>query len=317
MSQSFTDINKLIKFLKLDNKNKKKILLKISFPLYLPMRLAKKIKKNDLSDPILRQFVPLIDEEKKDPSFTIDPLDEKSFKKGKLLKKYKNRALLITSNACHMHCRYCFRKNSFKKIKDKHQNFRDEINLIKKDKNLDEIILSGGDPLTLSNYQLENLLKKLDKISHLKRIRFHTRSIIAHPEKFLIKNSEFLEIFKFLKKQIIFVFHINHPKEIDNEVKKALKILKKQNFLLFNQSVLLKGVNDDFKVLKTLCETLIELGVIPYYLHQLDKIKGTTHFDVSIKKGKKLLKELNENMSGYMIPKYVKEIPNKKSKSLI
>ncbi|NGX28492.1 MAG: L-lysine 2,3-aminomutase [Candidatus Anoxychlamydiales bacterium] len=313
MLQSFTDINKLIKFLKLDNKNKKKILLKSSFSLYLPIRLAKKIKKNDLTDPILRQFVPLIAEEKEKIGFSIDPLEEKSFKKGNLLKKYKNRALLITTNACHMHCRYCFRKHNFEKMGDK--NFIQEIKLINEDKSLDEIILSGGDPLSLSHQDLLSLLTKLDNIPHLKRIRLHTRSIIAQPEKII--SSEFLKIFKNLKKQIIFVFHINHPKEIDKDVKKAINSLKKQNFLLFNQSVLLKGINDDFKTLKTLFEILIDIGIIPYYLHQLDKIKGTSHFDVSTKKGTRLMKDLNENMSGYMIPKYVQEIPNKKCKSLI
>ena len=188
MSQSFTDINKLIKFLKLDNKNKKNILLKSSFPFYLPMRLAKKIKKNDLNDPILRQFVPLIDEEKEKLGYSMDPLEEKSFKKGNLLKKYKNRALLITTNVCSMHCRYCFRKHSFEKIEDK--KFVKEIKLINKDKTIDEIILSGGDPLTLSHSALLSLLTKLDGIPHLKRIRFHTRSIISHPEKI---NSQFLK----------------------------------------------------------------------------------------------------------------------------
>ncbi|NGX34447.1 MAG: L-lysine 2,3-aminomutase [Candidatus Anoxychlamydiales bacterium] len=311
MPKSFTNINKLIKFLKVDKKNQKKILLNSNFPLLLPYTLAKKIKKNDLTDPIFRQFVPLIDETYKNPGYTKDPLNEEKFRRSKLIKKYNSRALLITTNACLGHCRFCFRKH-FEFFFNK--NFDKEIDLIKKDKNLTEIILSGGDPLTLSNNDLENLLKTLDKISHLKILRFHTRYIIADPKRI---DQNFLKILKNIKKQIIFVFHINHPKEIDSNLIKTIQKLKKQNILLFNQSVLLKDVNDDFETLKNLNLKLIEIGIAPYYLHHLDKIEGSKHFEVPIKKGKELIKQLHENLSGYMVPKYVREIPNKQSKTLI
>lgn len=311
MQKSFTNINKLIKYLKLDKQNQKKILLKPDFSLLLPYNLAKKIKKNDFTDPIFRQFVPLKDEKIKKPDYIEDPLSEKQFKKSKLLKKYNNRALLISSFFCSMHCRFCFRKHLKKEID---QNFDKEIDLIKKDKTIQEIILSGGDPLVLKNKILENLLKKLEKISHLKIVRFHTRFIIGDPKRI---DEKFLKIFKNLKKQIIFVFHINHPNEIDLKVIKACTRLKKQNILLFNQSVLLKDINDDFETLKNLNLKLISAGIIPYYLHQLDKVKGSFHFQVSIKKGKKLIECLNENLPGYAVPKYVREIPNNKSKTLI
>ncbi|HEU64932.1 MAG: L-lysine 2,3-aminomutase [Candidatus Anoxychlamydiales bacterium] len=311
MPKSFTNINKLIKFLKIDKKNQKKILLRSDFPLLLPYSLAKKIKKNDLTDPIFRQFVPLTDEILKKPGYIKDPLSEKKFKRSKLLKKYNSRALIITTNACLMHCRYCFRKHA---EKFSNKNFDKEIGLIKKDKTITEIILSGGDPLTLSNNQIENLLKKLDKISHIKILRFHTRYVISDPKRI---DQNFIKILKNIKKQIIFVFHINHPREIDSTLIKATQKLKKQNILLFNQSVLLKGVNDDFETLKNLNLKLIEIGIIPYYLHQLDKVEGSKHFEVPIKKGKELIKMLHENLSGYLIPKYVREIPNKKCKTLI
>jgi len=311
MPKLFTNINKLIKFLKLDEKNQKKILLNPDFPLLLPYNLAKKIKKNDLKDPIFRQFVPLIDETIKNPKYLKDPLSENKFKKSKFLKKYNSRALLLASNACAMHCRYCFRKHAKKNLNN---NFDEEIDLIKKDKTLTEVILSGGDPLTLNTIQIEKLLKKLDKISHIKILRFHTRYIISDPKKI---DQNFIKILKNIKKQIIFVFHINHPKEITSDVIKAVYKLKKQNILLFNQSVLLKGVNDDFEILKNLNLKLIEIGIVPYYLHHLDKIDGAIHFEVPIKKGKELMKLLQENLSGFMVPKYVMEIPNEKSKTLI
>ncbi|NGX63601.1 MAG: hypothetical protein KR126chlam6_01013, partial [Candidatus Anoxychlamydiales bacterium] len=284
---------------------------KADFPLLLPYDLAKKIKKNDLSDPILRQFVPLIDENIQKNDYIQDPLCEINFKKSKLLKKYKNRALLICTNSCAMHCRYCFRKY-FEKQEDK--KFDNEIELIKKDKTINELILSGGDPLSLTNSDLENLFQKLDKISHLKILRFHTRYIIGYPNRI---DQNFLKILKNVKKQIVFIFHINHPKEIDSRVIKAIQKLKKQNYLLFNQAVLLKGINDDFETLQLLSQKLISIGIVPYYLYHLDKVKGSTHFEVSKKAGKDLIKKLNENLSGYLVPKYVQEIPNQKNKSLI
>ena len=306
--KTFTDINKLIKFLKIDKNNEKKILKNSSFKFLLPYGLAKKIKKNDISDPIFRQFVPLIDEEKGFENSSLDPLEEKSFKDGKFLKKYKNRALLITTNSCNVHCRYCFRRY-FEKNDNK--SFDKEIELIKNDISLNEIILSGGDPLSLSNLKLEKLLKDLDKIEHVKIVRFHTRYIIASPNRL---DSSFLKILKTTKKNIVFVFHINHPDEIDKETIKYIKRLKKLNVLLFSQTVLLKDINDNADTLKNLFEKLTSIGITPYYLHQLDKVKGLEHFEVDEKKGKDLIKTLKENLSGYMVPRYVKEIPFEKNK---
>lgn len=311
MKEPFTKINKLIDFLKLDKKKQNLVLKNPLFPLLLPYHLAKKIKKNDLSDPIFKQFVPLTDEEIDNPEYDLDPLCEKTFKKGNLIKKYKSRSLLTCSNTCAMNCRFCFRK-FFKTTK--FTNFSNEINFIKEDPTIEEIILSGGDPFSLTNKTLQDLLKKLDKISHIKRIRFHTRYIIGYPKRI---DNEFLKILKNIKKTIIFVFHINHPNELDNKVIKTIKKLKKQNYLLLNQSVLLKGVNDSFDVLNYLHSLFLKIGIIPYYLHQLDKVKGASHFEVPIEKGKKLIELLHENSSGYMIPKYVQEIPGKKHKSFI
>ncbi len=310
MQKPFTDIDSLISFLELDKKNEKRILKNSDFPFLLPYRLAVKIEKNNILDPIFRQFVPLLDEDKKDLKYKKDPLLEKNFRSGNFLKKYKNIALLLTSYSCAMNCRFCFRRFSEKTKKS--SDFAKELELIKKDKELEEIILSGGDPLFLNNKILKDLLFKLDKIPHLKRLRLHTRHILAYPERI---DDEFIKIFKNSKKQIVFVFHINHSNEIDTEVKEALSKLKNNNFLLFNQSVLLKGVNDSSKELKNLFETLISLNVIPYYLHQLDKVKGAKHFEVDIKKGKKIIKNLLENSSGYTLPRYVIDLPNRKSKT--
>src|SRR3990170_1900313 len=183
--------------------------------------------------------------------------------------------------------------------------------MINEDSSIKEVILSGGDPLSLSNLKLEKLLKDLDKIEHVKIVRFHTRYIIASPNRL---DSSFLKILKTTKKNIVFVFHINHPDEIDKETIKYIKRLKKLNVLLFSQTVLLKDINDNADTLKNLFEKLTSIGITPYYLHQLDKVKGLEHFEVDEKKGKDLIKTLKENLSGYMVPRYVKEIPFEKNK---
>ncbi|MFA6118330.1 MAG: KamA family radical SAM protein [Parachlamydiales bacterium] len=311
MQNLFTNINKLIDFLKLDKKNEKLILKQPTFPLLLPFNLAKKIQKNDINDPIFKQFVPTVNELKNNNKYSLDPLCEDKFSKNKLIKKYNKRALLLCSSTCAMHCRFCFRRHTKNTID---RDFDEEIKIIKDDETLNEIILSGGDPLSLSNIDLKNLLEKLDSISHLKRIRFHTRYIIGFPERI---DSEFIEILKKINKQIIFVFHINHPNEIDDEVISSINKLKQNNFLLFNQNVLLKGINDDPNVLEKLYELLIGLNIAPYYLFQLDKVKGAKHFEVSRNQGKALIKTLKENLSGYLCPKYVREIPFEKNKSSI
>jgi L-lysine 2,3-aminomutase len=288
----FTDPLKLAAYLKIE---KEKLLLDPQFPLKVPLRLAKKMKKKNLKDPLLRQFVPLKDELKKAALFLKDPLQEEKIKHGHLLCRYKKRALLLCSPLCAMHCRYCFRKNSsFTKSK----SFAKEIAFIKKNK-LDEVILSGGDPLSLSDMELKKLLAAL---SFVKRVRFHSRYLIGDPKRI---SSSFLKILANFKKAIIFVLQINHPLEIDREVKEAIFKIQRLGIPVLSQSVLLKGVNDDFLTLKKLLEKLINIKVIPYYLHQLDKEEGTKHFQVEIKKGQALIKKLKRELPGYAIPRYV------------
>ncbi|MBN2479379.1 MAG: KamA family radical SAM protein [Parachlamydiales bacterium] len=313
MDKSFKNIDKLIEFLEIDKDNQKKILKNSNFKLLLPYRLAKKIKKNDLSDPIFRQFVPIMEEENIDKNFSYDPLKEESFSKTNLLiHKYQYRALLITSNFCPLNCRFCFRK--FLKKTSKNNNFESfdkEIEYIKKDSSIKEVILSGADPLSLSNLKLKEILSKLDEIEHLKIVRFHSRFLLADPSRI---NNDFLKTLKNFKKQKVFIFHFNHPNEIDEDIEKAIKLLKNEVSLIYSQSVLLKGINDNYKILKELFEKLIIIGITPYYLHQLDKVQGAKHFEVDEEKGKKLIKQLSESLPGYMIPKYVKDVPFEKNK---
>jgi EF-P beta-lysylation protein EpmB len=286
------------------------LLQKSHFPLNVPYRLARKIKKNSLDDPIFKQFIPLKDEAIINPQFVLDPVEDTTFcKSQKLLQKYKKRALLLTTSACAMHCRYCFRQNfSYETVT---KGFEKELQLIQEDKTLQEVILSGGDPLSLSNKDLKALLISLDKIPHLKRIRFHTRFVIGIPERV---DEELLSILHNTKKQIYFVIHCNHPTELDSDIIYYLDKVKKLSIPILCQTVLLKGVNDDKDTMLNLCEQLIDNGIIPYYLHQLDKVQGASHFEVEKSKGLEIISELRKELSGYGVFSYVEEIANKESK---
>lgn len=300
---NFTKVEDLAKFLDLD------LSYSSSFPLNLPRRLASKIKKGTFEDPILKQFLPTEAEEKPPLAFLEDPVCDCSFQKTpRLLQKYHGRALLIPTSACVMHCRYCFRQNY-----PYHANtdFLKELEVIRKDPSLHEVILSGGDPLSLSDETLKRLIEALDHVPHLKLLRFHTRFPIGIPERI---TDTLLEIFKNSRLQIIFVLHINHPSELDEDIFLALRKVSLLGIPILCQSVLLAEVNDDHEVLKTLFLTLVHQGIIPYYLHQLDRIKQGHHFEVPVEKGLELMEKLRGELPGYALPKYVQEIPFESSK---
>ncbi len=309
---NYSSFPPLFDFLELSLEDQAKIWTRPPFPLNLPARLAGKIKKNTLSDPILRQFVSLIEEQ--ETAFgSPEPLQDQKFRQTKkVLKKYTGRALLLTTGACAMHCRFCFRQN-FPYEREERQ-FDREIAYLKENPTISEIILSGGDPLSLSDATLSSLFEAFENIPHIKRIRFHTRFPIGIPERI---DSSFLSLLQASSKQIVFIIHCNHPKEIDADVAASLKKIQELTIPTLNQSVLLKGVNDDEKTLLTLSETLIDIGVIPYYLHLHDPVTRTGHFNVSEKRGMELIRHLQENLSGYGVPRLVREIPGRPSKTFI
>ncbi len=310
LKSNFTHWEELADFLELDSIQRETLLKKTHFPLNLPRRLAEKIKKRTLKDPIFIQFLPTVYEQQPLSGFCNDPVEDANFqKKAKLLQKYPGRVLLICTSACAMHCRYCFRQNFDYDCSDK--IFEDEIQYIAQDPSLHEVILSGGDPLSLSDSILENLLTRLEAIPHIKLLRFHTRFPIGIPERI---NDNFINAIKNTRLQVFFVIHSNHSLELDADVLNALKTLQKHNVVLLNQSVLLKEVNDDVNTLKEHCLKLIHNGILPYYLHQLDRVQGAGHFEVPEEKGKALIELLTKELPGYAVPKYVREIPGQSSK---
>lgn len=279
-----------------------------AFPIHIPRRLADKIDPNDPDDPLARQFVPR--KTSSHPLFVTDPVGDEAARCGpKSLHKYAQRVLLVTTSACAMHCRYCFRQN-FAYAHEK--GFEEELKYIAEDESLREVILSGGDPLSLSDRVLGELIERLGEIPHLKRLRFHTRFPIGIPERI---TDNFLNILEKSRLQVWFVIHCNHPRELDDDVISALKKIQKLGIPVLNQAVLLRGVNDTIEVLQELAETLVDSGIHFYYLHQLDRVKGAEDFEVTVDEGKALINELRRRVSGYAVPTYVQEIAGEPSKT--
>lgn len=308
---NFTKIEALLDFLELAPSLRDKILMKPRFSLNLPRRLAEKIAKNTLDDPLLRQFVPSVEEEASIPGFLEDPVQDGSFRKSaKILHKYQGRALVIATSACAMHCRFCFRQNFPYETEQK--GFAGEIAYLQKHPDITEVILSGGDPLSLSDETLSSLLQEIASIPHIQRIRFHTRFPIGIPERI---DSSFLEILRAVPKQIFFVIHCNHPKELDTDIIDALEKVRLLGIPVLNQSTLLKGVNDQEETLLALSEALLEAGILPYYLHQLDPVAGASHFDLPAERGVELIQHVQKNLSGFGVPRLAREEPGKPSKT--
>ncbi len=311
--QNFSSAESLAEFLQLSEELRKKILLRPRFPLNIPRRLAEKMAKNTLDDPILRQFVPLVEELEEREGFSKAPLKDPEFQKSKkLLHKYEGRALIVSTSACAMNCRFCFRQNFPYERMDK--SFSEEIEYLKNQPTLTEVILSGGDPLSLSDETLHALFADLNQIPHLKRIRFHSRFPIGIPERI---DDSFLDVLASSKKQIFFIIHCNHPRELDAEVKAALKKILRLGIPLLNQAVLLKGVNDDEETQLALSEALLQAGTLPYYLHALDRVAGAAHFETSEERGLELIRYVRENGSGFGVPRFVREIPGQTSKTFL
>jgi len=303
--QNFTNTSDLLSFCQIDLE---KALLSPDFPCNVPKRIAEKIEKGNSDDPLFLQFVPQRAEQIHTEGFTLDPLEEEQAQITPcLLQKYQGRALLITCPSCCMHCRFCFRRH----FSYQTTTFTEELAWLEQHDEIEEVILSGGDPLSLSTPALSKLFERLNCIDHLQRIRLHSRFPIGIPERI---DQELLELFSQCPKQIIFVLHINHPRELDEEVASRLSLLQRAGIPILSQTVLLKGVNDSLETLQELMRTLSNNAIIPYYLHQLDPVDGVSHFHVLDERAKTIVTELHKTLSGYMVPRLVQELPGKSAK---
>ena len=264
-----------------------------SFPILVPKSYLGRIKKGDPNDPLLLQVIPTSKEHQNYPEFTHDPLNEISLSNNGLIKKYSSRELLITTQSCPIHCRYCFRKNY--PYEDNHlteSKLLELINGLRSRTKTTEVILSGGDPLSLSNRKINKLIKNLETIDHLTTLRIHTRFPIVIPERI---DHELIQILKSTRLNTIVVTHSNHANEIDHTVHSMLLSMKNAGITLLNQSVLLKNINDNIDSLKNLSYKLFNAGVLPYYIHQIDRVTGSAHFMVDDKIAINLINELRSD----------------------
>ncbi len=277
------------------------------FPLRVPMAYIKRMRRGDIHDPLLRQVLPLADELDRVTGFTSDAVgDLQAMTQPGLIQKYHGRVLLVVTGACAVHCRYCFRREfPYSQADPKFDQWQTSLEQIARDTEISEVILSGGDPLTLTDRSLDKLIRRLAEIPHLRRLRIHSRLPVVLPERITPK---LCEIFYRTRLQVIHVIHSNHAQEIDDSVQEAVSHLRRNGDLIFNQAVLLKGVNDSVRALLDLSERLVAVGVHPYYLHLLDRVSGAHHFEVIESRAKLLVQQIRRKAPGYMVPQLVREI---------
>jgi EF-P beta-lysylation protein EpmB len=286
------------------------------FPLFAPWPYVARMLKGDPDDPLLRQVLPQAAEFDQPPGFSADPVgDAAAIGAPGLLQKYSGRALLVTTGACAVHCRYCFRRHfPYSEMPHSIDNWEPAIGHIAADPSIDEVLLSGGDPLTLVDERLAELARRLADIPHLRRLRIHTRLPIVIPERV---TAELLQWMNDTRLAPIMVVHANHPQEIDDSVAAAFSKLVDAGIPILNQAVLLRGVNDNSAALIELSRRLIDLRVMPYYLHQLDRVQGAAHFEVPISRGLELIAEMRRALPGYAVPRYVQEIAGEEHKRVL
>lgn len=288
----------------------------VDFPVFAPLNYVQRMKLADPSDPLLMQILPIEDELQQVDGFETDPVgDELSKRQPGLIQKYKGRVLLIATGTCAIHCRYCFRRHyPYAEEPTSLAQWQPAIDSIAADESIHEVILSGGDPLSLSDTKLTKLAQELDRIQHLKRLRIHTRLPIVIPDRV---TEDLLAWLTGTHMQSFVVLHANHANELSTDVLRRVLHLRESGVTLLNQSVLLRGVNDNFVALKELCEQLSDNGVLPYYLNQLDRVQGAAHFEVSVAKGKRLIEQLRSHLPGYAVPRYVREIAGESNKVVL
>ena len=283
--------------------------------MFAPLSYVERMRPGDPYDPLLRQVLPLAEESIDATGFSNDPVqDQAAMLRPGLLQKYTNRVLLVTTGACAIHCRYCFRRH-FPYGNGPHSlaQWQPAIEQIAADPSIEEVILSGGDPLTLVDAHLAELANHLASIPHLRRLRIHTRLPIVIPQRVTGALLEWLSSSRLVP---IVVIHSNHAAELDESVAAALGQLTRAGIMLLNQTVLLRGVNDSLAALSELSCRLIDLRVVPYYLHQLDRVRGAAHFEVPVERGRELVQQLRDTLPGYAVPTYVREIAGEPSKQI-
>ncbi len=295
------------------------------FPLRVTRSFLARMEQANPDDPLLRQVLPLAEEmgterdeqNRSDPPPSwgqFDPVgDQDAMASPGLLHKYQGRVLLVSTAACAIHCRYCFRQHfPYQQANPLGTQLPTTLAYLSQHTGIHEVILSGGDPLSLSDQRLAQITAQLATIPHLKTLRIHTRLPVVLPQRLLSGQLDWLQASRL---NMVMVLHINHPNEINDEFRQALLALQGLNITLLNQSVLLRGINDSPDCLIELSQKLLECGILPYYLHQLDQVSGAAHFEVPISMGHHIVEQMRQKLPGYLVPRYVQEISGQAAKT--
>ncbi|WP_231908310.1 EF-P beta-lysylation protein EpmB [Candidatus Gullanella endobia] len=317
LANVITDPMQLLQFLKLDGHSRlrESVEARRLFPFRVPRTFVSRMIPGDPEDPLLCQVITAREEFNLIPGYKTDPLDEQNNLVPGLLHKYKNRALMLIKSSCAVNCRYCFRRYfPYQKNQGNKINLLRAVDYIRHHPELNEIILSGGDPLMAKDHELDKILNLLEEIPHINILRIHSRLPVVIPSRITTYLCNRLANSRL---KIVLVMHINHAREIDTTLCESITRLRNARLTLLNQSVLLRGINDNADTLAKLSETLFAAGILPYYLHMLDKVQGTAHFMVEDKKAKEIIKQLLGKVSGYLVPRLVREINGEQSKTLI
>ncbi len=287
-----------------------------SFPLRVTMSFISRMEKRNPNDPLLKQVLSLRTESQLDNNYSCDPLKESEYNPVPgLLHKFPSRVLLTFTSSCAIHCRYCFRRHfPYQNNNPGRKGWQGALEYIAAHPEIVEVILSGGDPLMALDETIHLFLKQLADISHVRLLRIHTRLPVVIPQRICQSLLKMLSDSRF---EVVMVYHINHPNEIIPAIAQGVTRLKQHGVTVLNQSVLLKDVNDDSEILKKLSFDLFSAGILPYYVNILDPVQGASHFFVEQAKAKRIQQDLREHLPGYLVPKFVQEIPHQLSKTAL
>ena len=315
LASAFSKPAELLKYLNIDT-TPFSMLAQEDFTMRVPLSYARCMEKGNPDDPLLKQVLPILDELSSPETYQQDPVgDLAALTEDCIIHKYHGRILFISSGGCAINCRFCFRRNfPYAEAQLNKQNEAAALRYLKNNPSIKEIILSGGDPLLLSDQRIEELINKFSRIPSLTRIRIHTRIPIVLPSRI---SPNLIAMLSNAPLPIIMVTHCNHANELSKQVATACSSLKQENITLLNQSVLLKGINDHFLTLQQLSEQLFASGILPYYLHLLDRARGTAHFEVKQTEAVKIHQQLQQLLPGYLVPKLVKEQAGEAAKTLL
>lgn len=315
LAQAFNNPIDLLQFLNLNPADfEADIAARKLFALRVPRAFADKMEKGNPNDPLFLQAMSLQAEFVETEGFVADPLEEQQSPAPNILHKYHNRLLFMVKNSCAINCRYCFRRHfPYDEVKSGKAVWAESLLYIAAHSELEEVIFSGGDPLMAKDSELDWLLNEIEQIPHIKTLRIHSRLPVVIPNRI---TAELCDRLSQSRLNVVLVTHINHANEIDAQFAEKMEKLKNAGVVLLNQSVMLKGVNDNAQTLKTLSDRLFEVGILPYYLHLFDKVSGASHFYIEDAQAVEIYRELQKITSGYLVPKLAREIAKEPNKTL-